>query len=171
MGTRLFSAAAMFYELSRQHEVRLLPRDFGPMLRERINSKLLDEVEGTVSGSHGFVITVTDISPASMGKVSEDTGEVTYLVPYKAIYFCVSVGEIIDVVVETVNSLGIFAVAGPMSVIVPESTLKDDYVFETPFWKSNDQSRTIKVNDELRVRVKTMVVDPTSMKAIASIVE
>ncbi|TKR93396.1 hypothetical protein L596_007862 [Steinernema carpocapsae] len=57
----------MFFHLSLSHEICLHPKYFGPNLMETVKTKLFNEVEGTCSGKHGFIIAVTTIDNIGHG--------------------------------------------------------------------------------------------------------
>uniref|UniRef100_A0A061RKD0 Protein rpb-7 n=1 Tax=Tetraselmis sp. GSL018 TaxID=582737 RepID=A0A061RKD0_9CHLO len=58
----------MFFYLALDREVELHPQFFGPRLRQTLEEKLKQTVEGTCSSKYGFIICVTQLH--SVGKVS-----------------------------------------------------------------------------------------------------
>jgi hypothetical protein len=105
------------------------------------------QVEGSCSGRHGFIITVTEVLSVGKGKIREGAprspsravacsvlplgsthatrrsgtgaGLVTFPMRYMAVVFRPFKGEVLDAVVTTVNKMGFFAEVGPLQVLRP----------------------------------------------------
>ena len=156
-----------------EKELILYPRSFGPNLKELLTEKLIAkagphiptqdaprphiqwiciteraqwcdvQVEGSCSGRHGFIITVTEVLSIGKGKIREGArrlqicgvvwrrlgrltpcaaagaGLVTFPIKYMAVVFRPFKGEVLDAVVTTVNKMGFFAEVGPLQVRRP----------------------------------------------------
>jgi hypothetical protein len=61
----------MFYSIVLKRELIMHPSTFGPDLHEKVKEKLREEVEGTVDGRYGFIITITSIDPIPLGQIDE----------------------------------------------------------------------------------------------------
>lgn len=68
--------------------VTLPPQFFGPALRETLERKLVDEVEGTCSGRFGYVVLVQDVSDIGQGRIQDGaSGGATFSVKYTCLAF------------------------------------------------------------------------------------
>ena len=89
-----------------EHRIQLEPHSFGPQLREYIHARLHDEVEGTCSGKHGYVIAVASIEDIGTGRIVPGHGIAEYNVKYRAVVFKPFKNQVIDAQVTTVNKVG-----------------------------------------------------------------
>ena len=51
------------------------PTTFGPKLQEEIQRRLRKEVEGSVDGRYGFIITIVSTDPIPLGQIQEGSNE------------------------------------------------------------------------------------------------
>ncbi|KAK0425309.1 hypothetical protein QR680_009135 [Steinernema hermaphroditum] len=111
---------------------------------ETVKQKLFNEVEGTCSGKHGFIIAVTTIDNIGHGIIQPGRGFVLYPVKYKAIVFRPFKGQVMDAVVNQVNKVGLFCDIGPLSCFVSRHCIPPDMEFEPnanpPCYKTKDDS-------------------------------
>lgn len=63
------------------------------------------QVEGTCSGTYGFMLMVTEIMGIGQGKIREGTGSATFHVEYTCLAFRPFKGEVLDAVVASVNKV------------------------------------------------------------------
>lgn len=63
------------------------------------------QVEGTCSGTYGFMLMVTEIMGIGQGKIREGTGSATFHVEYTCLVFRPFKGEVLDAVVASVNKV------------------------------------------------------------------
>jgi DNA-directed RNA polymerase II subunit RPB7 len=98
----------MFYTLQLKKELEIPPRFFGSRLKEEIERRLRQEVEGTCSGQTGFVIAVLgldDQQGISKGLIREGVGNAVFRVGYTCMVFMPHKGEVTDAVVKSVNKV------------------------------------------------------------------
>ena len=95
----------MFYHLTLTKQLEIPPKFFGPQLREEIEQRLRQDVEGSCSGRHGFVIAVTDVLNQGKGMIREGVGSAAFMVAYNCIVFMPHKGEVMDAVVKSVNKV------------------------------------------------------------------
>jgi DNA-directed RNA polymerase II subunit RPB7 len=167
-----------FFHLELHKELTLYPRFFSPNIKQLLTTQLIEKVEGTCSGRHGFVITVTEVLHIGKGKIHEGAGVVTFPIRFTAVVFRPFKGEVLDAVVTTVNKLGFFADVGPLQVFVSKHLIPSDMSFDD---KSNPQSYVSQISDEqplrvtkdseVRLRVIGTRVDATEIFAIGTIKE
>lgn len=63
------------------------------------------QVEGTCSGIYGFILAVLSVEDMGQGVIREGTGSAVFNVEYRCISFKPHKGEVLDVVVSTVNKV------------------------------------------------------------------
>uniref|UniRef100_A0A7R9YT63 DNA-directed RNA polymerase II subunit RPB7 n=1 Tax=Chlamydomonas euryale TaxID=1486919 RepID=A0A7R9YT63_9CHLO len=148
----------MFYVLYLAKDLDVHPRHFGKNLRDEIERKLNDEVEGKCHGKYGYVVCVISVSSIGKGKIRQDgTGYATFKVHYSAVVCRPYIDEVVDVVVTSVNKAGFFAQAGPYEIFVSNHLIPEDYEFNTvgePCYTSNeDGAQTVQERTEVRLRI------------------
>ncbi|RDX60619.1 hypothetical protein CR513_61219 [Mucuna pruriens] len=136
--------------------MQLHPRYFGRNLRDNLVAELMKDVEGTCSGRHGFVVSVTGIENIGKGLIRVGTGFVTFPVKYQRGVFRPFKGEILEAVVTMVNKL-----------------IPDDVEFQTgdmPNYTTSDGSY-VKIQKDSAVRLKIIGtrVDATEIFCIGTI--
>jgi len=77
----------MFFHIPIERELLLHPRLLGPHVTEHLKEKLLQTVEGSCSGRHGYIISVTEITSQSKGQIKEGTGITSFTMKFNAIVF------------------------------------------------------------------------------------
>merc|ERR1711970_1435589 len=157
---------SMFFLLDMERIVTLPPQHFGSGLRDVLHKQLVREVEGTCSGKHGYIVSVTKITDSGKGRVQVGTGKATFHMKYQCVAFRPFKGEVLDCVVTQITKLGFFADAGPFAIFVSSSLIPDDYEFT-----SGDQDVAIVRNCEVRVKVVGIRVDATEIFGIGTIKE
>jgi len=140
----------MFFHCELEKELILYPRHFGPNLKNFLTDKLIQKVEGSCSGRHGFIITVTEVLEVGKGRIREGAGLVTFSIRYMAVVFRPFKGEVLDAVVTTVNKMGFFAEVGPLQVFVSKHLIPTDMEFDP---QSNPASYVSQISDEQPMRV------------------
>merc|ERR1719453_1988111 len=108
----------MFYLLEQKYILRLPPKYFEKNLKERLLWRLKAEGENRCHGEEGFCIHVADLSNYHTGKLNEDTGDATFHVRYKGVFFRPHRNEILNAKVTSVTEQGIFCRAGPLDIFV-----------------------------------------------------
>jgi DNA-directed RNA polymerase II subunit RPB7 len=165
----------MFYHLSLEHEILLHPKYFGPNLLETLKQKLFTEVEGSCSGTYGFVIAVTCIDNIGDGNLQPGRGFALYHIKYRAIVFRPFKGEVLDAVVTQINKLGIFANIGPLSCFISRHCIPSDMVFDPnshPYcYRSQDEDMVIQQDNEIRVKIVGIRAEAGDIFAIGTLMD
>jgi len=168
----------MFFHVELEKELILYPRSFGPDMKTKLRERLIQKVEGSCSGRHGFIITVTELLNIDKlkGQIREGAGLVTFPVRFMAVVFRPFKGEVLDAVVTTVNKMGFFAEVGPLQVFVSKHSMPGDLEFDPqsnpPSYVSqisDDQPVRIAKDSEVRLRLIGIRVDATEIFAIGTI--
>ncbi|KAI7840222.1 hypothetical protein COHA_006004 [Chlorella ohadii] len=157
----------VFYLVELQKELEVAPRFFGPKLREEIDRRLRQEVrwavEGTCNGKYGFVLSVLNVIDTGKGLVREGTGSAVFDLKYSCICFKPFKGEVLDVVVTSVNK-----------VFVSNHLIPETFEFNTahePCYQTADGEQKIVPGSEVRLRIVGTRVDASDIFAVGSIKE
>ena len=67
----------MFYLSSLTKEICLYPKDLTLDIKDLISNKIR-ELEGSVIGNYGYIISIVEFNQTSKGKVDNETGRVNY---------------------------------------------------------------------------------------------
>uniref|UniRef100_T1IUK5 DNA-directed RNA polymerase II subunit RPB7 n=1 Tax=Strigamia maritima TaxID=126957 RepID=T1IUK5_STRMM len=164
----------MFYHIPLEQEILLHPRYFGPNLLQTVMQKLYTEVEGTCTGTYGFVIAVTSVDNIGAGILRAGRGGcVLYPVKYQAIVFRPFKGEVVDAVVTQVNKLGIFTEIGPMTCFISKHSIPQEFQFDpnSNCYKTDDEDMVICEDDEIRLKIVGTRVDVNDIFAIGSLMD
>ncbi|CCW62787.1 unnamed protein product [Phytomonas sp. EM1] len=183
----------MFYKLILQRNIVVAPQDLGRTLYRRLIHFLREAVEGrplpapdsiasisvdyhSAQKASAVVVAVLDVLHANalQGKVL-DNGSVSFRITYAAIVLKLHRGEVLDLIVSRVGVDGCWGDAcGVGKVFVSHAQMSSDpawsewsYEYDggEGFWMSADHTRSIRVNDLIRVRV--IAETPQSHDAIA----
>ena len=114
----------MFYLSSLTKEICVYPKDLTSDIKLLISSKIR-ELEGTVVGNYGYIISIIEFNQTSKGKVDNETGRVNYKIMYKAITFKPVVGEIMNVFPMFINEHGFFCNVGHLQIFISQHMMKD----------------------------------------------
>jgi len=162
-------------QISLEHDILLHPRYFGPTLLQTVKQKLFTEVEGTCSGTHGFIVAVTTIDNIGVGEIQPGRGFVVYPVKYKAIVFRPFKGEVLEAVVTQVNKVGLFTEIGPLSCFISRHSIPPEMKFDPnsnpPCYKTQSEDQVIQQDDEIRLRIIGTRVDATDIFAIGTLMD
>jgi DNA-directed RNA polymerase II subunit RPB7 len=158
----------MFFHIPMERVISLEPRYLGPNYANVLKSRVHQEVEGTCSGRHGFIIYVTAIDRFDRGKVQEGTGYVQFKVYFRAIVFRPFKGEVLDAIVTEVSKMGFFASAGPLTIFVSTSMIPPEMRFEQNSFTSEEGVK-IEKDSEVRLRIIGIRIDATEIVGVGSI--
>lgn len=167
----------MFYLLNLHKDLDVHPKHFGKNIRDVIEKKLIDEVEGTCNGRYGYVVCVNKIQDVSKGVIRQDgTGFATFKVAYLAAVCRPAKGEVVDCIVTSVNKMGFFAEAGPLQVFVSNHLIPEEYEYNTtgdPSYTTigSDEAQKIQERTEVRLRIVGTKMDQTEIFCIGTIKE
>ncbi|KAL0266068.1 UNVERIFIED_CONTAM: hypothetical protein PYX00_011785 [Menopon gallinae] len=107
----------MFYIASIKQSLLLEPCAYSYDIEQTLNNRLVSMVEGSCSGSYGYIISVLSVLSISEGLV-QHTGHTIFEIRYKALTLNVSKGDVVDAMVSETNRMGIFATIGPVACYV-----------------------------------------------------
>jgi DNA-directed RNA polymerase subunit E'/Rpb7 len=123
----------MFYLSSLTKEICVYPKDLSFDIESLISSKIR-ELEGTVIGNYGYIISIIEFNRTSKGKIDSETGRVNYKIMYKAITFKPNIGEILNTFPIFINEHGFFCKVGHLQIFVSQHMMEN--------WKYNPEENT-----------------------------
>ena len=112
----------MFFLVQMTREIIMHPSTFGPNLHDEIKKQLYRDIEGSVDGRYGFIITVVSVDDIPQGKVLEG-GYALFTMSFRAVVFRPFRNEILDAVVTSLEPLGFWCTAGPLRIFVNKEVL------------------------------------------------
>ncbi|ORY24861.1 RNA polymerase Rpb7 [Naematelia encephala] len=161
----------MFFLRQLNHTILLHPSYFGAQLEDYLRQKLYEDVEGTCSGKHGYIIAVIKIDSIGEGKVLPSTGQARFRTTYTAVVMKPFKGEVVDGRVVNVNKMGFFAMVGPLQVFVSSHLVHADMKFDPnaspPCYRSNDE--IIQKDSKVRIQIVGCRVEANDIFAIGTI--
>ncbi len=138
-----------------------------------MEAKLKDDVEGTCTGRHGYIIRVIAINDIGEGILKPGSGLAEFQSRYTAIVMKPFKGEVVDAMVYNVNNHGFFAHVGPLSIFTSTHLLPVEYKFvadaNPPEFASPDASLT--PGSKVRLRIVGTRVDANEIFAIGTMKE
>eukprot|EP01006_Ploeotia_vitrea_P021920 TRINITY_DN54332_c0_g2_i1.p1 TRINITY_DN54332_c0_g2~~TRINITY_DN54332_c0_g2_i1.p1 ORF type:complete len:171 (-),score=25.48 TRINITY_DN54332_c0_g2_i1:505-1017(-) len=163
----------MFFHLTLERIIRVHPRDLDKNVRKHIIDRLNGAVEGTCSGTHGYIIAVTDVIDVGNGRVQDD-GTTSYTIKFKAVVFKPFKDQVVDAVVTNLAKHGIFAEVGPLQVFISQHNLPAELTFNDhsipKCWQAEDGT-SIKKDDDVRLKILGTQITGSEMYAVGMMKE
>mmetsp|Transcript_20282 Transcript_20282/g.22977 ORF Transcript_20282/g.22977 Transcript_20282/m.22977 type:complete len:168 (+) Transcript_20282:2-505(+) len=155
----------------------ITPDLLGPNLESTIEKKLIESVEGEVSGKHGYIISILTIAPGwkKSGKIKDTSGDVLFTLSYRALLFKPYKNEVLLAVVHRVEPDGIYCLVGPMEIFLSQKQLPAEFSFDDSAgvnaYISEDRRDEIKPNTDLRVKIIGLSLETDRMSVVGVINE
>lgn len=162
----------MFFLVDLERRIHMPPRQFNAKLTDSLTQRLMQEVEGSFAGRHGFVVMVVHLQePIPHGELDHTTGFAVFPLKYKALVFRPFKGEVLDSVVDKVTQHGFFADAGPLKIFVSHHLLPPDmgYDAQAECWRSVDGNDLIARDASVRLRILGLKIEATEISATGSV--
>jgi DNA-directed RNA polymerase II subunit RPB7 len=152
--------------------LHLHPRYFGCELKQVVEKKLKEEVEGTCTGRFGYIIMVVEITDPGAGVLIPTTGYAEFKIAYKALLLKPFKNEVVDGTVTTCNKNGFFMDVGPLQIFVSNLHMPKSFkLFEAttnPVYKNTDEE-VIGPGAYVRARVIGTRVDQNEIFGVGAI--
>ena len=143
------------------------PREYGPNLRETVQTKLREAVENTCSERYGYILKIFNVDTERLQGRIESTGmqpsrggTATFVVNYDAVVFKPFKNEVLIGEVKSVAQQGVFCQCGPMQVFISKANLADEsnglkwFGDRTPAcWMSDNEKWVVQEKTRLRIRL------------------
>ncbi|KAI9809058.1 MAG: hypothetical protein M1825_002347 [Sarcosagium campestre] len=163
----------MFFLYELERVITLHPSFFGPRVKEYLTNKLLEDVEGSCTGSY-YIICVMDAYEISEGQIIPGSALAEFTVHYRAVVWRPFKGETVDGVVGSVNKIGFFAEVGPLTVFVSKHLIPSEIRFDenaTPPQYTDNGEQVIEKGTHIRIKLLGVRSDVGNMYAIGSVKE
>jgi len=160
----------MFYLSSLTKEICVYPKDLTSDIKLLISSKIR-ELEGTVVGNYGYIISIIEFNQTSKGKVDNETGRVNYKIMYKAITLKPVVGEIMNVFPMFINEHGFFCNVGHLQIFISQHMMKDwKYNSEENTWnKAKSPDTQIKIGSMLKIKIIAFRINSNEITSLGNL--
>ncbi|TPX37951.1 hypothetical protein SeMB42_g06779 [Synchytrium endobioticum] len=164
----------MFVLRNMTHMLHLHPRYFGSELKQVVEKKLKEDVEGTCSGRFGYIIMVVEVTDPGAGVLVPTTGYAEFKIVYKALLLKPFKNEVLDGTVIACNKNGFFMEVGPLNIFVSNLHMPRNFkLHETPpnpVYKSSDE-QVIGPGSFVRTRIIGTRVDQNEIYGVGAIDE
>jgi len=118
----------LFSLITLEDTVRIPPEKFDQALEVVTHEELSGKFEGIVSTELGFVVAVTNMEVAPVGRVIPGDGATYHTVSFTLLSYSPEVQEIIEGEVVEVEDFGAFIRVGPIDALLHVSQVIDDFV-------------------------------------------
>ena len=118
----------MFSLITLEDTVRIPPEKFDQALEVVTHEELSGKFEGIVSTELGFVVAVTNMEVAPVGRVIPGDGATYHTVSFTLLSYSPEVQEIIEGEVVEIEDFGAFIRVGPIDALLHVSQVIDDFV-------------------------------------------
>lgn len=118
----------MFSLIILEDTVRIPPEKFDKALEIVTHEELSGKFEGIVNNELGFVVAVTNMEVAPVGRVIPGDGATYHSVSFTLLSYSPEVQEIVEGEVVEVEDFGAFIRVGPIDALLHVSQVIDDFV-------------------------------------------
>jgi DNA-directed RNA polymerase subunit E' len=118
----------LFSLITLEDTVRIPPEKFDQALEVVTHEELSGKFEGIVSTELGFVVAVTNMEVAPVGRVIPGDGATYHTVSFTLLSYSPEVQEIIEGEVVEIEDFGAFIRVGPIDALLHVSQVIDDFV-------------------------------------------
>ncbi len=118
----------MFSLIVLEDTVRIPPEKFDKALEIVTHEELSGKFEGIVNNELGFVVAVTNMEVAPVGRVIPGDGATYHSVSFTLLSYSPEVQEIVEGEVVEVEDFGAFIRVGPIDALLHVSQVIDDFV-------------------------------------------
>merc|ERR1712216_587246 len=161
------SRRMFFVVQSLKRHLEVEPREYGPNLRETVQTKLREAVENTCSERYGYILKIFNVDTERLQGRIESTGmqpsrggTATFVVNYDAVVLKPFKNEVLIGEVKSVAQQGVFCQCGPMQVFISKANLADEsnglkwFGDRTPAcWMSDNEKWVVQEKTRLRIRL------------------
>jgi len=146
----------MFKLVSLEDTVRIPPEKFGEPVEAVGYEQLKSKYEGMVDEELGYVIAVTDIQIAPVGKIIPGDGATYHRAVFSLLTFYPKLQEVVEGEVVEIADFGAFVRVGPIDMLLHVSQLMDDYISydeKQGVLMGKETKRKLATGDQVRVRI------------------
>jgi DNA-directed RNA polymerase subunit E' len=168
----------MYVEVEDEYVARIPPdklsEDYDTAMLEvtkaSLEGKLVDfksDKDDNVSLGKYFVISIISVQAIGDGVIVHGDGGVYQTVRYSALGYYIEMQEIVEGIVVSVQSFGLFVRFGPFEGLLHKSQIMDDRIDIDPGSQrliGKDTKKEIKAGDKLRVRIVSLNLSSLSVR-------
>ena len=158
-----------------EHSVTLPPEFLVPGVADLVQYRVHQQLQGTCTPQHGYLLAVLSALPTSPGHVLPGTAAVRFSVRVRALTAQPVKNQIIDVIVQSVSKVGCFGMAGPVQVFVSNRLMPSEYRYEAgpPAAYKAEALGGLRIGagEKMRVRIIGTKLENGEIFAIGSIKE
>ena len=159
----------MFYLINLTKELSLAPQNLGTDIKGLISRKIR-ELEGSVIGEHGYIVTIVEFNQQGKGIVENESGNVNFKVNYKAIVYKPFKDEILDAIPVYINEHGFFCRVGPLQIFVSQHMLENfEFDANEMIWEPTAKGETIELEKPIKLKILATQVNPNEITALGSL--
>ncbi len=158
----------MFYLSSLSKDICIYPKDLGCDIKSLISEKIR-ELEGTVMGSHGYIVSIVEFNQTSKGKVDNETGRVNYRIMYKAITFKPVIDEILDTFPVFINEHGFFCKVGLLQIFVSQHIMENMRYNSTNKTWIYPNNQVIDMDKLVRIQIIAFKINSNEITALGKL--
>lgn len=157
----------MYYKVTIEDTIRILPEQFGEDLDEVVKQIVQETFEGTIRKNHGIIVVADNIEPIGDGIVIHGDGAMYQKVQFEALTFQPEMQEIVDGVVCEIVEFGAFCHIGPIDALIHMSQMMNDYVqidAESQVVTGKEKKQRLQVDDPIRARIVAVSMNELSAR-------
>jgi len=157
----------MYYKVSIEDTIRILPDRFGENLDDVVKQIVQETFEGTIRKNHGIIIVADNIEPVGDGIVIHGDGAMYQKVRFEALTFQPEMQEVVDGIVCEIVEFGAFCHIGPIDALIHMSQMMNDYVqidAENQVITGKEKKQRLQVGDPVRARIVAVSMNELSAR-------
>ncbi len=157
----------MYYKVTIEDTIRILPDRFGEDLNEVVKQIVQETFEGTIRKKHGIIVVADNIEPIGDGIVIHGDGAMYQKVQFEALTFQPEMQEIVDGLVCEIVDFGAFCHIGPIDALIHMSQMMNDYVqidAESQVITGKEKNLKVQVGDPVRARIVAVSMNEISAR-------
>ena len=146
----------MFKLVTLDDTVRIPPEEFGKPIDKVGYEQLKARYEGMIDEELGYVVAVTDISVADVGKIIPGDGAAYHRAEFSLLVVYPKIQDVIEGEVVEIANFGAFIRVGPIDALLHVSQLMNDYISydeKQGVLMGKETRRKLVTGDHVRVRV------------------
>lgn len=147
---------ATFKVATSEDTIRIPPDKFGEPIEKVGYEQLKTKHEGMVDERLGYVIAVTNVQVAPVGKIIPGDGATYHKASFSMLTFSPEIQEIVEGEVVEIATFGAFVRVGPIDALLHMSQLMDDYISydeKQGILMGKETKRRLTKGDHVRVRI------------------
>ena len=154
MSVEVSKGGIVFEIVTIKQNVRVPPQLWRKDIKRSVKGALKG-LEGSLSKSHGILLTVTNVKKVGEGKILPGDGAVYFPTVFEALIFKPELNEVIDGEVGDMAEFGAFIRVGALEGLIHVSQISDDFFSYSKegVVQGKQSKKVLKVGDKVRARI------------------